>query len=223
MMTATRPPHFGKLALLFLGVTAVALVVGAFRIGWYALWASPDQRGRYLYEKGKFAEAATSFRDPIWRGAALMRAGDFKTAAQVFGSRDTAEGAYDQGNALVMLGQYDAAVGRFDRALELKPGWNDATANRKLAQLRADRMKAPGGDLGDQEEGADQIVYDKDAKTPEGQDTEVDDKPMSDEQVRALWLKRVQTKPADFLRARFAYQLQVSPPPADVKPNEPKP
>jgi len=31
---------------------------------------------------------------------------------------------------------------------------------------------------------------------------------MSDASIRALWLRRVQTKPADFLRARFAYQLQ---------------
>jgi Ca-activated chloride channel family protein len=211
MTTAAHPPHFGKLALSFLGVAAVALFIGTLRIGWHELWASPDQRGRYLYEKGQYSEAATIFRDPLWRGAALMRAGDFKTAAQVFGSRDTAEGAYDQGNALVMLGQYDAAVARYDRALELKPGWEDATANRTLAQLRAEKMKAPGGDLGDQEEGADQIVYDKDAKSPDGEDTQVDDQPMSDEQVRSLWLKRVQTKPADFLRARFAYQLQATP------------
>jgi hypothetical protein len=26
-----------------------------------------------------------------------------------------------------------------------------------------------------------------------------------------LWLKRVQTRPADFLKARFLYQLQKSP------------
>ena len=32
--------------------------------------------------------------------------------------------------------------------------------------------------------------------------------PLSDDQLRALWLRRVQTKPADFLRAKFAYQLQ---------------
>jgi Ca-activated chloride channel homolog len=30
---------------------------------------------------------------------------------------------------------------------------------------------------------------------------------MTDEAIRTLWLRRVQTKPADFLRARFAYQL----------------
>ncbi|BCP52666.1 hypothetical protein K32_12830 [Kaistia sp. 32K] len=214
----TSPPRIGRKALLVLGVAVTALALGAAKMGWNDLWASPDQRGRYLFERGRYADAAESFRDPVWRGAALMRAGDFKAAAEAFSRRDTAEGAYDQGNALVMLGQYEAAVGRYDRALELKPGWDDATANRKLAQIRADKMKAPGGDLGDQEEGADEIVYDKDAKNPDGQDTQVNDQPMSDEQVRALWLKRVQTKPADFLRARFAYQLQATPPPAGAQP-----
>ena len=32
--------------------------------------------------------------------------------------------------------------------------------------------------------------------------------PLSDEELRALWLRRVQTKPADFLRAKFAFQAQ---------------
>jgi Ca-activated chloride channel family protein len=33
--------------------------------------------------------------------------------------------------------------------------------------------------------------------------------PLSDEELRGLWLRRVQTKPADFLRAKFAYQVQA--------------
>lgn len=218
MTTRTTPPRFGRLALLLLGLTVAALVLAATQIGWRDLWASPDQRGRLLFERGRYADAAASFRDPMWRGAALMRAGDFKTAAQVFGGIDTAEAAYDQGNALVMLGQYQPAVGRYDRALELRPGWDDAAANRTLAQLRAKMMESPGGDAGDQREGADQIVYDKDANNKQGQDTDVDSAPMSDADVRALWLKRVQTKPADFLRARFAYQLQATPPPAGDAP-----
>ena len=32
---------------------------------------------------------------------------------------------------------------------------------------------------------------------------------MDDAAIRDLWLKRVQTRPADFLRARFLYQLQA--------------
>ena len=197
--------------LIVLGVMLLGIGAGAYWLGWPALWASPDQRGRWLYERQDYAGAAQAFRDPLWRGVALMQAGDFKAAADMFSGVDTPEGAYDHGNALAMLGKYTDAVARYDRALALRPGWREASDNRALASLRADMLKAPGGDAGDQQEGADQIVYDKDAKSG-GQQTEDTGKAMSDSDVRALWLKRVQTRPADFLRARFAYQLQASKP-----------
>lgn len=211
---SARPAQdrLNRLLLAIPVLVVIALALGTARIGWLDLWASPDQRGRIAFERGDYASAAADFRDPMWRGAALMRAGDFKTAAQVFGGMDTAEAAFNQGNALVMLGQYQPAIARYDRALELKPGWREASENSNLAALRYAKIDQGGGDLGDQEEGADQIVYDKDAKNPEGQETQTEGAPMSDEQVRALWLKRVQTRPADFLRSRFAYQLQAAPP-----------
>jgi len=31
---------------------------------------------------------------------------------------------------------------------------------------------------------------------------------MNDDEMRAVWLRKVQTKPADFLRAKFSYQHQ---------------
>lgn len=193
-----------------LGVAlAAALGAGVWSVGWRDLWASPDQRGRYLFEHGRWADAATAFRDPMWRGVAQMRAGDFKAAEESFAGIDTAEGAYNQANALVMLGKYDDAVKRYDHALELRRGWPEAEANRRIAQLRAERLRAPGADAGDQREGADQIVYDKEAGNKEGQETRTAGAPMGDEAVRALWLKRVRTEPADFLRARFAYQLEA--------------
>jgi Ca-activated chloride channel family protein len=145
----------------------------------------------------------------MWRGAAQMRADDFKAAEQTFAGVDTADGAYNQGNALVMLGKYQDAVARYNRALTLRPGWKEAENNRRIAQLRATRLKASGEDARDQREGADEIVYDKDAKRPGGQDTQITGTAMNDEAVRALWLKRVQTRPADFLRARFNYQLEA--------------
>jgi Ca-activated chloride channel family protein len=147
----------------------------------------------------------------MWRGVAQMRAGDFKAAEISFAGIDTAEGAYNQANALVMLGKYDEAVQRYSRALERRPDWPEAKQNRQIAELRAERLRSPGANAGDQREGADAIVYDKDAKKKtEGQETETTGAPMADEAVRALWLKRVRTKPADFLRARFAYQLETN-------------
>jgi Ca-activated chloride channel family protein len=192
------------------GSLLAALALATWLVGWPSLWASPDQRGRHLFERGQYEIAATTFLDPMWRGAAQMRAGNFKEAEQTFAGMDTADAAFNQGNALVMLGKYGQAVSRYDRALALRPAWAEANANRQIAQVRAERLNTTGEDAGDQREGADAIVYDKDAKRPGGQDTQVTGVvAMNDEAARALWLKRVQTKPADFLRARFNYQLQA--------------
>ncbi|MFD2141587.1 hypothetical protein [Ancylobacter oerskovii] len=204
----------GRAFALLGAVLVVALALGFWMAGWRGLWASPDQRGRYLFEQGRFADAAESFRDPMWRGVAQFRGGDFKAAEASFAAIDTADGAFNQANALVMLGKYQDAVARYDHALERRPGWAEAEANRRIAALRAEQLKAPGADAGDQREGADQIVYDKDAKNQEGQETQTTGGPMNDEAVRALWLKRVRTEPADFLRARFAWQLQAQQAPA---------
>lgn len=195
-------------ALVFLA--ALALLVAGYWLGFRDLWLTPDQRGRLLLQRDQAAEAAQAFRDPLWRGVALFKAGDFKGAAQAFAARDTAEAAFDQGNALVMLGQYDEALKRFDRSLALRPGWPEALRNREIARIRAERRKTEGGETGQTDSRPDQVVFDK--TKPGGEDTTVQAAmPMSDEAVRALWLKRVQTRPADFLRAKFAYQLGAQP------------
>ena len=193
------------------GITVVALLSTGWWIGWADLLATPDQRGRRLMHEGRYADAATIFADPMWRGAALMKAGDFKDAEQAFGALDTAESAFDQGNALVMLGKYDDAIRRYNRALELRSGWADAEANRTLAQLRAERIKKTGGDTGIEDQKADEIVYDRNKKSQDGMKTRMTGE-MTNAAVRDLWLKRVQTRPADFLKARFLYQLEEKAP-----------
>ena len=34
---------------------------------------------------------------------------------------------------------------------------------------------------------------------------------MTDQSVRAMWLKRIEPRPADFLRQRFLFQLEQKP------------
>ncbi|HEV7325174.1 MAG TPA: tetratricopeptide repeat protein [Bosea sp. (in: a-proteobacteria)] len=205
----TRSRHLSPYAAIAC-LAALALLVAWYQLGFRDLWLTPDQRGRLLMSGNRPADAAKAFRDPLWRGVALFRAGEFKEAAQSFAARDTAEGAFDQGNALVMLGQYDDAMKRYDRALALRPAWQAALTNREIARIRGERKKLQGGETGNTDSKPDEVVFDK---TKEGgEDSTVEgEKPMSDEAVRALWLKRVQTKPADFLRAKFAYQLGAQP------------
>ena len=196
-----------RIALVLL---LVVLVLGAasWCMGWSALWGSPDQRGAWLFGRGDYNRAADAFADPVWRGVAQMRAGRFADAAQSFSVSDTAIAAYDQGNALIMLGQYQDAVTRYDAALHARPGWPDAAANRALALARAALIVHQQGQETTDTKGRDEVYRqdrDRNQSAPPNEATA----PMNDESIRALWLRRVQTRPADFLRARFAYQLEL--------------
>ncbi len=181
----------------------------ALALSWTSLWFTPDQEGRRLFDSGKCAEAAKAFHDPMWQGAAWYRSGNFKLAAAAFARRETPEAFFNKGNALVMSGSYDAAVEAYGKALDARPGWEEAKENCDLAMARAKLREQKGGDFGDQQEGADKVVFDRNEKNPKGQDTEVaGEKAMNSEQMQALWLRKVTTKPADFLKAKFAWQYQ---------------
>ncbi|MCU0872591.1 MAG: tetratricopeptide repeat protein [Pirellulaceae bacterium] len=185
-------------------------VIGA--ITWWSLWFTPDQQAQRLMNRGDFPAAAETFRDPLRQGAAWYRAGEFERAEQAFARSGAPEAEFNRGNCLVMLGKYEAAVERYDRALELKPDFEDAQINRGIARARAKLVERKGGDMGDQKVGADEITFDK-AKSPGGQDTETEAaQPLTDADMQALWLRRIQTKPADFLKAKFAHQLATEAP-----------
>jgi Ca-activated chloride channel family protein len=174
------------------------------------LWLTADQRGRLAFEDGRFGDAAEAFADAEWRGVALYRAKRFDEAAEAFGRTRTAEGAFGRGNALVFTGDYEDAIESYDRALELRPSWGPAIANREIARVRLERLARPeddaGGTGGKLE--ADEIVFDDRASEAKAEEQVVGaGDEMSDEELRALWLRRVETKPADFLRSKFAYQL----------------
>ncbi len=197
-------PSVPILLLLLLSLSSSCGKSGS--AGLSGLWFTPDQQSQRHFQRGEFALAAKAFHDPMWQGTAWYRAGEFEKAAHAFARRDSAEAHYNQGNAWLMNGKYELAIASYDRALTQRPDWKDATDNRALAVARLKMTEATGGDMGDQKIGADKIVFDKKAKN-EGQDTEVaGGKALSDQEMQALWLRRVQTRPADFLKAKFAYQ-----------------
>ena len=186
---------------------AVLAIVGA--VTWSSLWFTPDQQGQRLMNRGEFQAAAETFRDPMRQGVAWFRAGEFEKAEQAFARVDSPDAEFNRGNCLVMRGKYEEAVEWFDRALQTRPDWEEAKDNREIAIARAKLVKKKGGDMGDQQIGADEITFDK-QKESGGQETETEEaQPLSDSAMQALWLRRVQTKPADFLKAKFAYQLSA--------------
>lgn len=162
--------------------------------------------------RGDYAAAAEKFQSPMQRGAALYKDGQFEEALKIFNTVASPEGIFNRGNCQVMLGKYDAAIELYEHAIKQRPDWNDAIENRDLAIARKALMAPPdddAGGTGGQLE-ADEIVFDeraKNAKNEEVVEAGTGDQ-LSDDEMRALWLRKVQTQPADFLRNKFAYQYQ---------------
>lgn len=195
-----------------LALIILSFIVALLSVNWSLsdLFLTSDQQGRVLMSKGNFKAAAKAFQDPMQRGTALYRDGDFKAAAAAFGRDDSVEALYNRSNSQLMSGEYDAAIAGYEKVLSLKPGWVIAEENLALAQARKEKMTPPdddSGGTGGQLE-ADEIVFDKRAAKSSSDQTETIEggDQVSDQEMRAMWLRRVQTKPADFLRAKFSYQ-----------------
>lgn len=171
-----------------------------------------DDRGYQLYSSGEYKAASTTFASSYWNALALYRDGQFENAANIFAGYDTAESNYNQGNALIFLGKYNEAATRYERALELHPGWKTATTNRDIALARAKLLEAEGGEGTGGQLGADDTVITQTPKgpSPESGPTEPSEEsaPLSDAELRAVWLRQVQTNPADFLKSKFSHQAQ---------------
>ncbi|BCV67078.1 hypothetical protein TUM17387_24370 [Shewanella carassii] len=110
--------------------------------GWDDLWQTRDQQGMQAFKQEDFATAADKFVDPAWQGSARYRSGDYQGALQAFEQDGSATGLYNQGNALMQLGQFEEAAKRYQEALKKDPQMQDAAANKVLADELREQQKA---------------------------------------------------------------------------------
>lgn len=179
---------------------------------WTDIWLTADQQGQRFMDKGEYQQAAGKFTTPESIGAALFLAGDFAGAASVLGRSGSAEAHYNRGNAHIMLGEYDAAINAYESALSKRPNWPEAEQNLKIATLRKQALAPPEDDFGGTggQLEADEFVFDDTGRVNKSSSEQVidaADQQLSEDAMRAMWLRKVETRPADFLAARFNYQL----------------
>jgi Ca-activated chloride channel homolog len=180
------------------------------RFSWMDLWLTHDQQGRYYFERAEYKTAAEKFEDPIWRGLALARAGDYEEALNAFALSDSAEAWYNQGDALAHLGKYPQAVQAYQQALARRNPWPEAQDN--LALVESLIPKAKNKDK-DQEQEAPNLPPDQmkfDEKGEQGKKTQMRIK-LDPKKMAEIWMRNIQTTPADFLRRRFAMQATKEP------------
>jgi Ca-activated chloride channel family protein len=141
----------------------------------------------------------------MWKGAACYRAGDYACAVDAFASVESPEAWYDLGNAYARQGELKLAVAAYDKAIASRPAWADARSNRDLVASRIPRPKPDEGQAAaDPNQKPDEVKLDDEGK--KGKRGQLDVKHLTDEQIDQIWLRGVQTSPADFLRQKFAVQ-----------------
>lgn len=101
---------------------------------WTDRFLNQEQRAQRLYEQKHYKQAAELSTEPLRRGASLYQSGDYAGAAEAFAESNTAEAAYNQGNALAQQQAYDEAISAYNRALEKRPNWQEAKENKQWVE-----------------------------------------------------------------------------------------
>lgn len=189
--------------LLTMSVLASAACTGDF--AFIDLWLTHDQQGRYYFEKGDYAEASQRFEHPLWKGIAYYCNEDWDGAIDQFAQLETAEAYFNLGNSYAHSENCELAIEAYDQALGERPGWTEALENREMVAARIPEEPPPPEEgQGDPSFAPDEIRFDE--KGEKGKKGEVDQAFFSKDQLAEMWLRGVQSTPADFLRMKFAFQ-----------------
>lgn len=125
---------FRKGILVFLLVLILPMPQTSYAFGWQDLWATKDQQAQQAFKNKQFEQAAEQFQSSEWKAAAQYKAGQYQHAAEALKPIETADGFYNQGNALAKAGQLKEAKQAYEKSLKLKPNDEDALYNLKLVE-----------------------------------------------------------------------------------------
>ena len=186
-------------------ITVGALVWQILQVGSFAaLWMTPDQQARRIYESLEFQEAYERFEDPAWKGVAAYDSGLYDESATAFGRIPTAQGFYNRGNAFMKARDYGKAIVAYQQAVADAPDWIEAVENLRLANYTLEYIERAReqADTGDESElSADDYVFDN--TTERGKEVEITQQSTIEMESAEKWMRGVDTETSDFLRTRF--------------------
>jgi Ca-activated chloride channel family protein len=205
---------------------------------WDDLWQRKDQQAYQALQQEQADTAAALAVDPDLSGEAWFRTGEYANAMQSWSRLDTADSHYNMGNALAHLGEYDAAIEAYDRALAMEPEMPDAVTNRALVEQMKEQEQQQESQDGEEGEPSDEQQEGEPSEQSEGQDGQ-DGEPSdeqqeseqegeeqeageqqnqqpdiseawSEEDAQAMeqWLRRIPDDPGGLLRRKFRNQHQ---------------
>ena len=108
---------------------------------WDDLWYSRDYQAQKMEDSGSYADAAELYDNPLRKGNAYYKAGDYEAAAEAYESDTSANGLYNLGLANIKLGRYQEALTAFGMASEKDSTMTSALHDQqKLESWMAEQM-----------------------------------------------------------------------------------
>ena len=98
------------------------------------LWQRQDQQAHKALVEGDIENAVKLAQDPLRKGVAEYKQGDYQAAVKDFDAASGAEAAYNKGNALAKLGKYEEAIDAYEQALKEKDDMEDARYNKEAIE-----------------------------------------------------------------------------------------
>lgn len=125
----------GYITLIFVGVLSAGMQPNsAMALEWTDVWKTKDQQAAESFKSEDFEKAANTFDDPLWKGSALYKNGEYESALSEFAKVQGTESLYNQGNTLAKLGKLDEAISAYQQVLDQQPEHEDAKANKELLE-----------------------------------------------------------------------------------------
>ncbi|MPW35853.1 VWA domain-containing protein [Vibrio sp. B1Z05] len=191
---------------------------------WTNLWLTTDQQGQWHFNRQRYLQAATHFQDPMRKGIAYYYAAEYSLAHSAFLNADSANGAFYAGIALARQREYLKARDLFAYLLSEKR-WpltpelrSQIEHNLMVMQGIVDEVNRLSASQAGTTDGAeDSIELGDNPQTGDGaEDTAVAEMMLKEslnaneilgsEELADKWLRRVESDPKLFLRAKFQIQ-----------------
>lgn len=131
----------GLLGLVFLLLLPFPKNSYAIDLNWQDLWKTKDQQAQEAYNNQQYDKAAELFDNPDWKAASQYKSGAYDKALDTLKNNTSANGFYNQGNALAQSGQLKEALDAYKQALKLNPNDDDTKYNKDLIEKELEKQK----------------------------------------------------------------------------------
>ncbi|MBA3988344.1 MAG: hypothetical protein C0463_04350 [Idiomarina sp.] len=142
-----------------------------------------QQRAQQAFDAGDYERAARLAQDPMLRGNAYYRGGNYGAAAEAYEQAPASpERWFNQGNTLAQLGELEASLNAFQQALAARPDWPEAEENAALIEQLLQQQESESQPNDDSQDDNSDQASQPDSGDNQGDDTQGDDSQGDDQQ-----------------------------------------